>query len=68
MEIEEWPKLLLVFKKLVEKDMKTIKTEILTKCAQSHGLLSMPREAGQGGTLKKTEELIGISHESRHTG
>ena len=48
--------------------MKTIKTEILTKCAQSHGLLSMPREAGQGGTLKKTEELIGISHESRHTG
>lgn len=63
MEIEEWPKLLLVFKKLVEKDMKTIKTEILTKDAQLQGLLSMPKEAGQGGTLKKLEELIGISHE-----
>lgn len=63
MEIEEWPKLLLVFKKLVEKDMKTIKTEILTKDAQLQGPLSMPKEAGQGGTLKKLEELIGISHE-----
>lgn len=63
MELEEWPKLLLVFKKLVEKDMQMIKTEILTKDAQLYGLLSMPREAEQGGTLKKLEELIGISHE-----
>ena len=63
MEIEEWLKLFLVLKKLVEKDMKTIKTEILTKDAQLYGLLSMPMEAGQGGTLKKIEELIGISQE-----
>ena len=40
MEIER-PKLLPVFKKLVEKDMQVIKTEILTKDGQLYGLLSM---------------------------